>query len=307
MIKRSFRAASVSLSLLLLSSLSSESLAQSGPRKQPPTSLPDKGTVLFELTNYGNIPTLFPLVIMRGGRYIAPPAFRMKAARRQFAETYYRPGQTYNLLSGGSDIGTVVVKSLNQCDAMAATVEPQTSEEIINQRNYLVTNSDSLAGKSARQRAPTAAEETAIMNLVRPMFRRRRLPTPFLEGVANQLKAADLNGDGRAELIGFFASGTKSQHSVFIIAEPRGGRFKPTLVLLHQSRDKWGDDGRYLSFVDAMDLDGDGLTEVIVAGDDPRSTNDWSYLIYKKQGGRWRNIYVGGGLKCASEMGGEVS
>jgi hypothetical protein len=230
----------------------------------------------------------------------------MKAARRRFADTYYRPGQQYRLLSDGAEAGSVTVKKLNACDAMGAEVEVSGSAKMEGAGGTLATNSDSLRGRASARREPTDAEAKAMMRLVSPIFRRNGLDDPVEQGALNSLHAADLNGDGRAELIGFYGTGAKSQHTLFIIAEPQGGGFKPTLLLFHKSRDKYGDDQRYHQFVDGIDLDGDGISEVITSGNDPRSTNDFSYTIYKKRRGHWQSIYVGGGLKCASEMGGEV-
>lgn len=297
----------VSLSLLLIVASVTETTAQTiaGRREPPPQS---DGIVLFDSHEYGGIPTIMPIVVMQGGRYIAPPAFHMKAARRRFVDTYYRPGQKYQLLMDGGESGTVTVKKLNSCDEMAAEVEVSTTSAPPKRTlSIIATNSDSLKGKTASRREPTDAETKAILRLARPYFRRRGLGEPFLEGVANWLRAVDLDGDGDAELIGFFAVGAKSQHTLFIIAEPQRNGFRPALVSFHQSRDKWGNDGRYQEFVAGIDLDNDGVSELITSGDDPRSSNDFTYIIYKKQGGRWRSIYAGGGLKCASEAGGEVS
>lgn len=295
----------VSLSLLLIIALFADSNAQTGAGQG---GQPQSGeTVLFDSHEFGGIPTILPIVVMQGGRYIAPPAFHMKAELRLFAETYYRPGQKYKLLDGRNG-STVAVKKLVSCDEMAAEVEVQTTSPAPKpQLSIIATNSESLEGKTARHREPTNAETRAILRLARPYFQRRGLGQPSLEGIANWLKAADLDGDGKAELIGFFAVGTKIQHTLFIIAEPRRSGFSPALVLFHQSRDKAGEDGRYQEFVAGIDLDGDGISELITSGDDPRSTNDFTYIIYKKQAGRWRSVYAGGGLKCASEAGGEVS
>lgn len=312
--RRNFHAVSsfhtISLSLLLIVASFAGSIAQTRAerRGQPPPQPQSNSIVLFDSHEYGGIPTIMPIVVMQGGRYIAPPAFHMKAERRRFAETYYRPGQKYQLLMDGNERGTVAVKKLNSCDEMAAEVEVQTTSRPPKPAlSIIATNSESLEGKTARQREPTDAETRAVLRLAKPHFRRRGLAAPFIEGVANWLKAVDLNGDGQAELIGFFAVGAKSQHTLFIIAEPHRNSFRPALVLFHQSRSKWGDDGRYQEFVAGIDLDNDGISELITSGDDPRSSNDFTYLIYKKEGGRWRSIYAGGGLKCASEAGGEVS
>jgi hypothetical protein len=290
----------VSLSLLLVIASFAEGLAQTGTRRRPVTQA--RGTVLFEWIEHGNNPSIVPIVTMQGGRFVAPPSFSMKAARRQFVANYYRPGQKYRLLSSGSEVGTVSVKKTDACDATTANVEMQLSATISEGANTFATNSDALAGKSSQRRELTEREQTEMMKLVQPMFRQRGLDEPSFSGVANSADAADLDGDGLDELIGFFAVGAKSQHTLFIIAEPQGNGYKPALVLFHQSRDKNGDDQIFYRFVDGLDLDGDKVAEVIASVNDWRSSNEWDYIIYKKQRGQWRRIYSGGGYhECSSE------
>jgi hypothetical protein len=291
----------VSLLLLLVIASFAEGLAQTGARRRPATQ--SRSTMLFELIEHGNNPSIVPIVTMQDGRFVAPPSFSMKAARRRFVASYYRPGQKYRLLSGGSEVGTVSVKKTDACDETTANVDMQTSLNLGSGVNALATNSDSLAGKSPKRRELTEREQTEIMKLVLPEFKRRGLDEPSITGVVSGADAVDLDGDGKDELIGFFAVGAKSEHSLFIIAEPHGNIYRPALLLFHQSRDEFHDDRIYYRFVDGLDLDGDTVAEVIASVNDWRSSNEWDYIIYKKQRGQWRRIYSGGGYhECASEQ-----
>jgi hypothetical protein len=299
--KCKLNAASLSLALLLLIITSfTESLAQNnGQRRQLP--LRGKDVVLFDTANYGNERIILPIVTLRGGRYVAPPSFNNKAARRRFAAGYYRTGQKYRLLYGGNELGTVSVKDLKTCDTTAANVLVQTAVKF--EGRGLVTNSDSLLRKPVNYRDLTEDEKTAIMKLVQPSFRRAGVDVPEFEGVSNGAVAADMNGDGKAELIGTFATGAKMQHTLFIIAEPRGKGYEATLLLFQAAKDEYGDQQIRWDLLDGIDLDGDGIAEVIVSVNDYRSPDDWNYLIYKKLGGRWRRVYSGGGMRCPSEGG----
>lgn len=300
MIKHSLKAASLAFALLLVITSFAESLAQNNGRRWQPSQAKD--VVLFDTANYGNERIILPIVMLRGGRYVAPPSFESNAARRRFASAYYRPGRKYRLLYGGNEVGTVAVKDLKTCDRTAANVSVQSSEKF--EGRGLVTNSDSLGRKSLKYRELTDAEKTAIMKLVQPSFRRAGVDVPEFEGVINGAVAADLDGDGRAELIGTFATGAKMQHTLFIIAEPDAKGYKPTLLLFQPALDEYGDHQVRRDLLDGLDLDGDGIAEVILSVNDYRSPDDWNYVIYKKQRGRWRSIYSGGGMRCPHEGGG---
>lgn len=301
--KPGLKAASLAFILLLFIITSfAESFAQNnGRRRQSPPQ--GKDVVLFDTAPYGNERIILPVVILRGGRYVAPPSFSNKAARRHFAATYYRTGQKYRLLYGGNELGTVRVKDRKTCDTTAANVLVQSTAKF--EGRGLVTNSDSLGRKPGNYRELTEAEKTAIMKLVQPSFRRAGVDVPEFEGVANGAMAADLDGDGKTELYGTFATGAKMQHTLFIIAAPRGKGYDATLLLFQAAKDKYGDQQIRWDLLDGIDLDGDGTGEVIISVNDYRSPDDWNYLIYKKQGGRWRRVYSGGGMRCPHEGGDE--
>jgi hypothetical protein len=275
MIKPNSRAISLSLSLLLIVITNIAAAAQTGARKRPAQG---KETVLFDATGYGDKQMILPIVVVRGGRFAAPPAFNMKAARRRFAATYYRVGQKYALLRGDGEGGTVTVKSGDTCDPVAAYVEAQPANAA--EGRTLATNSDSFAARPVKRRELTEAEQAELMKLVEPPFRRGGYGEPSLTGVSSGAEAADLDGDGRFELIGTFTTGAKSEHTLFIIAEPDArGAFKPGLLLFNPARDQDGDNTVRYDLLEAIDLDGDGKAEVIASVNDYRSQDDWYYVV----------------------------
>ena len=299
--KPASRAVSLSLSLLLVAIATTLGQAQTGARGRRRPSQ-NKETVLFDTTGYGDKRIILPIVIVRGGRFVAPPAFHMRAARRKFTASYYRPGQKYGLLSSDGEGGTVTVTSLETCDPAAAYVESQPPTAAEGRR--LAASSDSFAGRPARRRELTESEQAEIMKLVEPPFRRGGYGEPSLTGVSSGAEAADLDGDDKYELSGTFTTGAKSEHTLFIIAEPQaGGGFRPGLLIFSPATDEYGDKtvSRYL--LEAIDLDGDRVAEAIVSVNDYRSRDDWYYVIYKKQGGRWRGVYRGGGFRCPEDRG----
>ena len=114
--------------------------------------------------------------------------------------------------------------------------------------------------------------------------------------VAN-LTATDLDRDGRFELVGSFRVEKKDEtapdaFTLFLIIEPQGDTFKTAWEWFHHGYEGEFADRRY---VDQVDLDGDGVSEVVAEGTYYES-ND--YVIYKRQQGRWRPVYRGGGGGC---------
>ena len=73
-----------------------------------------------------------------------------------------------------------------------------------------------------------------------------------------------------------------------------GAGFKAELANFQAYR-KVDDFGRGESFVDQLDIDGDGVGEVIIIGE---GYDGYGYSIYKKRGGTWRMIYSVMGDAC---------
>jgi hypothetical protein len=176
----------------------------------------------------------------------------------------------------------------------------------------LATNSDSLGTAKGSRRAPTNAERAAVMPLALAAFRQKGVAASLLPSMDTvNLTATDLNGDGKAELIGSFVvkktKGGQERFVLFLLAEPDGNAYKPALsnyerftqkdMMSGASIDAIGQTGVYTErLVDHLDLDADGTSEVVtmklgLEGD--------GYTIYRKQQGRWQTLYEFSNYRCA--------
>ncbi|MGH9600890.1 MAG: hypothetical protein ACRD24_00760 [Terriglobales bacterium] len=78
------------------------------------------------------------------------------------------------------------------------------------------------------------------------------------------------------------------------MAGPDGDGFKTELAWHYLSSGAF-DDHQQRALVDHLDLDGDGVDELIVRME---GYEDWQYGIYKKEKKRWKLVYTGGGGGC---------
>jgi len=298
----SFRRNSILLMLLLffIGSLSSN---RAQNKEKPPA---DSRTVLFAVTTGENARgenaiRIDPIVMINGGRFIEPPAGVGEEAGRfsdtpqssKFAATYFRPGQTYQLLFGGGKMGTATVlkRTNRQCISLAASVRLQTSVKLGGWVMALATNSNPLGFQESSRRALLPDERSAVLDLVRRTYRQRSVPAELLNKITvTNLTAVDLDRDGNAEIIGSFRieQGEKA-YLLFLIIGKRAGTYKIELQHYGQALES-GED-----FVDQLDVDGDGIAEVITQVSGYES---WGYAIYKKRAGRWQRVYKGGGGGC---------
>lgn len=296
------------LSLSLLLSLSTPARQGGGQRSSSSSARPaptGAETVIFAVEKYETQVMIEPIVIVRGRRYVEPPVTdetpggkSVKGQSQRFIDTYFRAGREYRLLFGGGEQGSLRVEKYVEpgCVGLGAQATLQTSARLGGEVQAIATNSATLGQQPASRRAPDEGERAEALRLARAAYQSRRVPAALIKKMETvNLTATDLNRDGRPELIGSFTIKDKDgqpTYSLFMIYEPAGSGFRPALT--------WYQKGTEESYavrhlVDQLDLDGDGVAEVIAEGLYYES-ND--YIIYKKQPGGWRQIYQGGGGGC---------
>ena len=264
------------------------------PAGKPPQATSAAGLLLFAVDRYDadNI-TVNPIVLYQNGRFIDPmPKDENEAAYVAFEKKYLRAGQTYRLISGGGDAGTVTVKSRSEAGiGLTAQAELQTAAKLGGEVRALATDSELIGRKQSSRRPPTPEERAAAVRLAKQAYRQKNVPAGFLANLATlNLTACDLDADGTFELIGSFeAKGANdTSHCLFLIVESQKGT--PAIALTWY---KQGSEATYESrrFVDHIDIDGDGVSEVVTTTGYYESTD---YSIYKKTKGVWRSVYQGG-------------
>jgi hypothetical protein len=155
----------------------------------------------------------------------------------------------------------------------------------------LAADSDTLGFPESSRRTPTPAERSTVLELARGVYRRKGMPASLFKNIkVTNLTCVDLDHDGNIECAGSFRIERDDKaYLLFLIVARHGADFRIEL----QRYDEGLEDGE--DFVDELDLDGDGIGEVItqVSG-----SESWEYAIYKRRAGRWQAIYKGGGGGC---------
>ena len=232
------------------------------------------------------------VVIVEGGKLLAPFKEYDEADQQRFAKEYFREGQKYRLTFGGGEVGVATVKTSGQgCNNIHAKVMVETSAKIHEHVMALATNSESLGRQPSARRAPTDPERAAVMELVKKIYLQRGVTTLLYRSLkVTNLTAIDLDRDGKYEMVGSFtlASKNKFERDLFLIAAPQGARMRADYVGFQAYQPPAEGFLSSIDFVDTLDLDGDGIGEVfaIQGGFDA-----YGYLIYKKQAGRWHKVY----------------
>jgi hypothetical protein len=275
-----------------------------------------KATVLF--TVYSTPPQnayMIPVAIIENGQYKQPIAGDSDSdGVENFSNVYYSKGAKYRVLFGGGEAGSLTVNKSNkdeECSRTSADVGLRTTAKLNRNVMALATNSDSLGKAKNTRRSPTSAERAALMPLVRAAYKQKGVPAALLSSLMTvNLTALDLDNDGKSELIGSFIvrkqKGGAARYTLFLFAEPQGNSYRTTVLQYERftPKDMMSgadltaiDNGVYLErLVDALDLDGDGASEVITVRDGLEGDG---YQIYKKQDAKWKMIYEFANYRCA--------
>jgi hypothetical protein len=256
------------------------------------------GTVVFAVSKNESNVTTEPVVIYRGGAYVKPP-IDDEAGARSFVREYFRAGRRLRLISGGGEAGTLTVSKYLEpgCVGLVAEAKAETQVRLGGRVQALATDSQTLGQGTVSRRAPTEAERARAFELARAAYAKNGVSASLAAKMeVVNLTATDLDRDGKFELVGSFhvkkEGATPNSYTLFLIMEPAGDAFKTAWEWFHQ-----GYEGEYADrhFIDQVDFDGDGVGEIVAEGTYYES-ND--YVIYKRQQGRWRPVYQGGGGGC---------
>ncbi len=256
-------------------------------------------TVIFAVSREGDAGNMDAVVIINGKHFRQPFTQETKDKQTTFANHYFAAGQSYRLLFGGGDAGSVTVKKWSEgCNSVHAEVTPATSVKLGGHVMALATNSESLGKRASARRAPTDQERAAVINLMRGIYSQHRTPARMIDSIRiTNLTATDLDGDGKYEMIGSFTEGDKNkfERDLFLIAHQAGNTMRADLIKFQAYQPPAEGFLSSVDFIDQVDLDGDRIGEILAT---QGGFDAYGFLIFKKVNGRWRQVYEGIGDAC---------
>ena len=248
-----------------------------------------------------NAPLIDPIGVLAGSRVRSlgdygtlPDSFFAR-----FEKKHYQPGLRFPLLLGGGNTGQVVVQKAVgiSCESLVATVRlpivlryPEMA--------LAATSSEDLGLHESWRTAPTPEQRAAFLQLSVSFLKRK----PLAAFAAADVKIDRLYSTklGRAEpgsLIGSVTLEGKAtiSHLLLVATRKTPGYFiaLSSYHVGHDVEDRTDDVDEH--FVDQLDLDNDGVDEVITIRGYYES---WDYVVYKRFGAIFKKIYEGAGGGC---------
>jgi len=146
--------------------------------------------------------------------------------------------------------------------------------------------------------------ERSITLYAKQEFIKKGVPKEWAEKLeVKDIRITDLDGDGKPEyLASFMIVGAvvrrgdyepNIQYTLTLILQPTPTGLKQ--VFNHYPDPGIPDESHYYRFIDILDLDGDGICEVVIQ---KRNYSSWDYIVLKKNGDKWEEAYEGAGGGC---------
>jgi hypothetical protein len=248
--------------------------------------------VVFAVSGESGENTMDAVVMVDGKRLRAPYNDEQENQRKSFGNQYFAAGKVYRMIFGGGEAGTVTVKKWSEgCNNIHSEVTTATSARLGGHVMALATTSDTLGKKASARRALTDSERAKVMTLIKSIYSQRRTPANLIAGIkVTNLTATDLDGDGKYEFVGSFMSTAKNkfERDLFLIAHQQGAAMRADFVKFQAYQPPPEEFLSSINFVDQLDLDGDGVGEVFA---NQGGFDGYGYVIFKRVGGRWREVH----------------
>lgn len=219
----------------------------------------------------------------------------------RFNKTYYAPGKQYPLLFGGSELGTtrVVEVTGRGCVSLAATVKTCVS---VPSGQYALAMTG-LAGIDLHanwREKPSPAQEAEFPKAAADFLAKKGLNGASAAAPLRikNLRATRLGARRPRALIGTIVTyrAATAVHDLFLVLEQKEANWEVLIASYHESSDVEDHmEEIFESFVDQIDLDGDGIDEIVTISGYYES---WDYSVYKFEKGAWKSVYHGGGGGC---------
>ena len=272
----------------------------------------DAKKVIFAVVNEGK--TIEPIALIEKGELKAISDENAEAdADAKFVKERYKPKTSYNLIFGGANAGTVLIKkdmAASDCGKNQAEISV-VSKNVKPKGFVMALATDALAKKTLKgmRELPTSAERAEIEKLVMAEMLKENIPIKKTNELRyHNLTRVDVDNDGKPEFVGTFWYNTaeKVRSLMFFIADKdakgnysipfkKFDRVEVENVMSGEISDVDKGIGHEL-LIDMFDTNGDGTAEIFTMRQAFEGTN---FQAYKKVDGKWTQVLETYNYHCA--------
>ena len=261
--------------------------------------------ILFEVFGEREDPRMVPIGVLENRKL--HPIHLSPTGWKTFDRLYHRPGATYTLYQDGHAVGTTTVKqgmwskadapvyTLPNCQNLVplAAVSLDSKVKAGITVEFLATSAALSSTASGTPLAPSATASLA-REVGTQVARASHIPAGRLDSLDFHAVAITTGATPNPTLVVSYvdpnaeeaaAHGDETSY-LFAIADRAGASYLPSFTKVINGSAAHAE---YRRFVDHLDLDGDGVDEMVLEG--------WQYggdtylMVMRYKGGRWNEIY----------------
>jgi hypothetical protein len=212
----------------------------------------------------------------------------------------YEVGEHLALFLGGQRQGNVKIEKVLplQCDSSAAVVSAESLVRFTKETMALATNARNIVPHKNTRREATEEEKNYAKELAMNEFRKHGVPGEATKLITiEQPMVTKIDQSENQLLIAFaYVEFKEARDEVFLIGRLDGSGATTELARYHRTADlEDGTDSQGYWFVDQLDLDGDGVDEIVV---EVTGYESEEFRILKRVNGAWIRVHVGGQGGC---------
>ncbi len=245
---------------------------------------------IFELeeSERGEAVVIDPILLLKGKQILpVPDPCEPGAALTQFTNEYLKPGSTYAVVFGGAEAGTVSIKAPlpNSADTVVLL---DSSVPIHGMTMALAVQHSIVSPPKSVRRDPTPDERKHADEVAKVILTKKGVSASAVARLrVDQLAVVEF-APGIPEIVVSVAVETEDEvgmeESLFFIAKTASD--DATVIWYQHPQGETDAEAVYL--VDFIDLDGDGVNELVARR---VFYENYRYEVYKRQGGHWKQIF----------------
>jgi hypothetical protein len=281
-------------------------IAQAKPKPTPNKVSGPSRKIVFAVLNDGKTIEPIGYVSSKGALSETVNGSGEAAALKSFSNSYFKKGTSYALVFGGTNSGTVTVKSSNVGTECAKNTADVTTKGA-NLKGLVMGLATNLATKSpaSTRRKPTAGEKTAADALAKAEFAKEKLTPQTLH--FQNLTAINVGGANGDTLVASYwiDIDAKTRGLLFYIAT-KGSNGKYTVSYREYRKVDQADvmsgnisavdEGIYHELLlDYLDINGDGVAEIFTY---QQGFEGAGFTAFERKAGRWQKAYEFNNYHC---------
>ncbi|MDP4219268.1 MAG: hypothetical protein Q8916_10135 [Bacteroidota bacterium] len=226
----------------------------------------------------------------------------------RFCREEYKHGRKLELYVDGNKCGAAKITQIDSLHSCSPVVSEVRLSYFDSAKLHFSGHGLVIASLAPRRKIPEFFVDTNLEKSLYEYAKKEFVVRGVKKEIAEKtevtdIRATDLDGDGKPEyLVTYIIIGEEvkrgdyqpnMQYTITLVLEPTQDGFKQ--LFSHFPDPGIPDETHTYRFADVIDLDGDGICEIVIQ---KRNYSSWDYILLKKKGEMYEEVYEGAGGGC---------